>query len=175
MSFPQPHISLGMLESELSLASSSFVAAAVVADALQGGDAPMARGLHAAASVVSWLSMLWFLLGFRLTGAFVIILYHIVKTDLRRFLVLVGVVLIGFAQAFFVLKRGTGVSALGAEMRGAFGTMVSPEIAADEEGASLQVATGVFVVLATIMLLNLLVAMMGETCVSSDDLLVSRS
>ena len=61
------------------------------------------------------------------------------------------------------MKSGRGVSDLLGELRGAFATMLSPELADADASAELQFATAAFVVIATVMMLNLLVAMMSET------------
>jgi hypothetical protein len=46
--------------------------------------------------------ILWFLLGFRLTGPFVVMLGTMFTKDLARFLSIAVVLLVGFSQAFFV-------------------------------------------------------------------------
>ena len=61
------------------------------------------------------------------------------------------------------MKSGRGVGDLMGELRGAFATMLSPELADADASTELQVATAAFVVIATVMMLNLLVAMMSET------------
>ena len=66
-------------------------------------------------------------------------------------------------QAFFVMNSGRGIGDLLGELRGAFATMLSPELADADASTELQVATAAFVVIATVMMLNLLVAMMSET------------
>jgi hypothetical protein len=42
--------------------------------------------------------LLWFLLGYRLTGPFVIMIYTMVFGDILRFLIINSIVLIGFSQ-----------------------------------------------------------------------------
>ena len=46
-------------------------------------------------------------------------------------------------------KRGAGLTGLFSELRRAFGTMLSPELAVDNSSTGLQVTTAMFIVLAT--------------------------
>ena len=60
------------------------------------------------ASVLGPFYLLWFLLGFRLTGPFVVMMYLMFTKDLAQFLSIAIILLIGFTQAFFIQSGHQG-------------------------------------------------------------------
>jgi hypothetical protein len=53
--------------------------------------------------------MLSFVLAFRFTGPFVVMIYKMLLNDVLRFCIIYGVFLIGFSQAFFVVFDDSGI------------------------------------------------------------------
>jgi hypothetical protein len=125
-------------------------------------DIPVAIG-----SLVAWMYLLFFLLGFRLTGPFIVMLYRMLVQDVARFAVLVFVFFLGFSQALYVIFDDDGftpfvvrIKALFLAMLGDFDFDDYSENRFPGIAVSLLVA---FVIVVSIMLLNILIAMMGET------------
>jgi hypothetical protein len=52
--------------------------------------------------------MLSFVLAFRFTGPFVVMIYKMLLNDVLRFCIIYAVFLVGFSQAFFVLFDVSG-------------------------------------------------------------------
>lgn len=111
--------------------------------------------------------MLFFLLGFRLTGPFVVMIYKMLISDVLRFCIIFAIFLLGFSHAFFVLFEAQGVLGLMACLKMCFTILLGElEFADANVGAFPAFSIAlllVYVVLVSIMLLNLLIAMMGET------------
>ncbi len=61
-------------------------------------------GILAVASLVGWHYMLFFAMGFRHTGPFVVMIYHMLIYDISRFTLIYAIFMIGFAQAFFIIQ-----------------------------------------------------------------------
>lgn len=57
----------------------------------------------AIASILGWGYLLFFVMAFRLTGPFVVMIYQMLFNDVLRFCIIYMVFLAGFSQAFFVL------------------------------------------------------------------------
>ena len=57
----------------------------------------------AIASILGWGYMLFFVMAFRLTGPFVVMIYQMLFNDVLRFFIIYAVFLSAFSQAFFVL------------------------------------------------------------------------
>lgn len=148
--------------------------------------------LLAAASLLSYVYLLWFCLGSKVIGPSVIMMRIMLTRDLMRFLVIASVLLLGFTQAFFILNDygganpNRGLHGFLMRLRDSFVSMVSSGLPAPQEVASAEgsgpddaaavstiesaalatVFSGLallFLVLSSVMLLNLLVAMMGDT------------
>ena len=62
----------------------------------------------AIASIIGWGYMLFFVMAFRLTGPFVVMIYEMLFNDVLRFFIIYGVFLAGFSQAFFILFDNNG-------------------------------------------------------------------
>jgi hypothetical protein len=125
-------------------------------------DIPVAIG-----SLVAWMYLLFFLLGFRLTGPFIVMLYRMLVLDVSRFSVLVIVFFLGFSQALYVIFDDDGFLPFFARIKALFLAMLGDfdfdEYADSRFPAIAVTLLVVFVVVVTIMLLNILIAMMGET------------
>lgn len=52
--------------------------------------------------------MLSFILAFRFTGPFVVMIYKMLLNDVLRFCIIYAIFLVGFSQAFFVLFDDSG-------------------------------------------------------------------
>jgi hypothetical protein len=62
----------------------------------------------AIASIVGWGYMLFFVMAFRLTGPFVVMIYQMLLNDVLRFFIIYIVFLAAFSQAFFILFDNNG-------------------------------------------------------------------
>ena len=62
----------------------------------------------ALASIIGWSYLLYFLMAFRLTGPFVVMIYQMLFNNILRFSIIFMIFLIGFSQAFFVLFEYNG-------------------------------------------------------------------
>jgi hypothetical protein len=126
------------------------------------------HGHHAAKILLSLSSIFqytycaWFLLGFRLTGPFIVMITHMLTKDLIRFLLITGIFLLGFTQAFFLLEDRSGSADFFNRLRASFITMISPDLPDSDQFIVLAPAV-LYVVLASVTLLNLLIAMLGDT------------
>lgn len=120
-------------------------------------DVPLALG-----SFLSWMYLLFFLLGFRLTGPFIIIMYEILVEDMSRFAMMGMVFYCGFAQALYVLSRDNGFGDYFSRVRSLFLTILG-EFDFDEYTSGNYVPFSVFIIVCVIfvgiVLLNILLAM----------------
>ncbi len=66
------------------------------------------QAILALASIIGWGYMLFFVMAFRLTGPFVVMIYAMLFNDVLRFFIIYVVFLAGFSQAFFVLFDNNG-------------------------------------------------------------------
>ncbi len=57
----------------------------------------------ALASILGWGYVLFFVMAFRLTGPFVVMIYQMLFNDILRFCIIYVVFLVAFSQTFFVL------------------------------------------------------------------------
>lgn len=96
-------------------------------------------------------------------------IYKMLVSDILRFFVLLSVFMMGFSQAFFVLSNKPGGAAFAAHVMDAFKTMLG-DIEFDNKNDDNPLITTVlimllmtYVIVVSIMLLNLLIAMMGNT------------
>jgi hypothetical protein len=62
----------------------------------------------AIASIIGWGYMLFFVMAFRLTGPFVVMIYQMLLNDVLRFFIIYIVFLAAFSQAFFILFDNNG-------------------------------------------------------------------
>lgn len=121
----------------------------------------------AVAVYLCWSYMLMFLLGHPSTGHFVIMIVKMLLGDLLKFMLIFTVFLMGFTYAFYVLFDEEGILALIERAMSLFGVMVNgydPDfIPVDRYDVISTCFLFVYVLLSTILLLNLLIAMMSET------------
>lgn len=71
-------------------------------------DSSAQTAVLAIASIVGWGYMLFFVMAFRLTGPFVVMIYEMLFNDVLRFFIIYIVFLTGFSQAFFILFNNNG-------------------------------------------------------------------
>eukprot|EP01126_Amoeba_proteus_P048002 TRINITY_DN5523_c0_g1_i1.p1 TRINITY_DN5523_c0_g1~~TRINITY_DN5523_c0_g1_i1.p1 ORF type:complete len:631 (-),score=144.40 TRINITY_DN5523_c0_g1_i1:133-2025(-) len=121
----------------------------------------------AIAVLIGWSYLFFFLLGFKLTGPLVIMVLRMLTTDVVRFLAVYSVFLGSFSQAFFILFNEHGFFEFLHRIKSTFMVMLG-DIQLDNyiELPSSFLATPLivfYVLVVTIMLLNILVAMMGST------------
>ncbi|ETL48389.1 hypothetical protein L916_02003 [Phytophthora nicotianae] len=127
--------------------------------------------LGAVALIFAWFYMFFFLLGFRTTGPFVIMILRMIAHDIVRFFLVYSAVLVGFSQAIYVVHDGrVGPHALFLRMRTLLVMGFTGEVNYDDNYGSggrmnplTQVLVLCYVVLVMIILVNLLIAMMGNT------------
>ncbi|KAK3576060.1 hypothetical protein CHS0354_018329 [Potamilus streckersoni] len=120
---------------------------------------------------------LFFCRGFRIIGPFVVMIYKMIKGDLLRFCIIYLVFIIGFSQAFYIAfidctcERGLpcvftngaegilGVFAMSVgqfeDIYATFGSSRYPEL--------IRVVFVVYMIMVTLLLVNMLIAMMGNT------------
>ncbi|KAE9104290.1 hypothetical protein PF006_g21947 [Phytophthora fragariae] len=140
--------------------------AARLAHHQEAGDA-----LGAVALIFAWFYVFFFLLGFRTTGPFVIMILRMIANDVVRFFLVYSAVLIGFSQAIYVVHDGrVGPQALFVRMRTLLVMGFTGEVNYDDNygsggrmNAFTQVLVLCYVILVMIILMNLLIAMMGNT------------
>ncbi|GMF39697.1 unnamed protein product [Phytophthora fragariaefolia] len=127
--------------------------------------------LGAVALIFAWFYVFFFLLGFRTTGPFVIMILRMIANDIVRFFLVYNAVLIGFSQAIYVVHDGrVGPRALFLRMRTLLVMGFTGEVNYDDNygsggrmNAFTQVLVLCYVILVMIILVNLLIAMMGNT------------
>jgi ankyrin repeat protein len=128
---------------------------------------PMQSAVLAMASIAGWSYIFFFLLAFRLTGPMVVMIHQMLTNDVLRFCLIYLVFLMGFAQAFFVLFESVGYAGFITSVKTMFVAMLGDfELDQFADTPYTAVSVGllvVYVVTITILLLNLLIAMMGDT------------
>jgi len=154
----------GLLEN---VCSSSFCFCVLLVNVLRVLNMPAQHAVLALASIAGWTYVLFFLMAFRLTGPFVVMIYQMLFNDVLRFCVIYLVFLLGFSQAFFILFDNNGFGGFLKSVKSCFFGMLGDfevEEYADTTFHTVSVSLLiVYVVVVTILLLNLLVAMMGDT------------
>lgn len=150
-----------LLENTISICFTGLILVYAIFDALDVG---IRNNVLSLAAVVGWSYLLFFLLGFRKTGPFVVMVYKMLIGDVTRFLFIFLVFLGGFSHAFFVLLDQKGVSGFQEVVKTCFMAMLGQFELEKYEHSSLGVTLLVcYVIVVTILLLNLLIAMMGNT------------
>jgi len=142
--------------------------------------------LVAFACVFAWIHLLSFHRALKLTGSFVVMIYKMLIFDIVRFAAIYMVLLVGFGQAFYVLFRHPGADdqefldtsperpyrSLGWSMLSTFlisfgnlGYDAFDSLTSDYPTRSgfAHLFFIVYIILVTILMLNLLIAMMGST------------
>ncbi|PVD21847.1 hypothetical protein C0Q70_17649 [Pomacea canaliculata] len=115
---------------------------------------------------------LFFCRGFRMVGPSVYMIYKMVKGDLLRFFIIYVVIVIGFSQAMFIMFRGEDKSSFN-ETAGSVLAQFSMSLGQfgdfydDFDSAKYPVMAKimfvVYMIMATLLLINMLIAMMGNT------------
>eukprot|EP00300_Choanocystis_sp_HF-7_P017108 c19633_g1_i1.p1 GENE.c19633_g1_i1~~c19633_g1_i1.p1 ORF type:complete len:995 (+),score=216.02 c19633_g1_i1:47-2986(+) len=122
--------------------------------------------LLSVASLSGWGYMLFFAMGYRHTGPFVVMIYHMFVRDISRFSLIYMIFMLGFAQAFYCLGKDVGIFGFLATLKACFyATLGQFDFTGSEERFPIltSILLIVYVVLMSIMLLNLLIAMMGNS------------
>eukprot|EP00669_Euglena_mutabilis_P003472 TRINITY_DN14434_c0_g1_i1.p1 TRINITY_DN14434_c0_g1~~TRINITY_DN14434_c0_g1_i1.p1 ORF type:complete len:411 (-),score=190.05 TRINITY_DN14434_c0_g1_i1:195-1427(-) len=131
--------------------------------------------LLAMASVFGWCYILFFFLGFKLTGPFIVMIFRMLVGDVLRFVSIYSVFLMGFSTAFYVLWGQSGPMAYIHQLESNFLMMVGDfdTFYGHSSLSENRVVTVLFmifyIVLVTILLVNLLIAMMGSTYATISD------
>jgi len=175
------HAGSDFLENWMGVATSFFVIGARVAWWLTYYTT--SQTAEALASVTGWAYMMFFLLGDKDTGPFVVMLYEMLVKDITRFISVYSVFLFGFAQAFFIFTMAgskedddlhRGLTGFFLKVEALFESTLGDVTVKDYyngfeyDGGWLQKTASIslfisFTILITVMLFNLLVAMMGST------------
>jgi hypothetical protein len=124
----------------------------------------------AVALIMAWFYQFFFLLGFRTTGPFVIMILTMIQNDIVRFVLVYFSVMAGFSQAVYLVADGrVGLTALFHRGRMLVIAGFTGEINYDDNytsgrmnGLTQLIMLG-YVILVMILLVNLLIAMMGNT------------
>ena len=125
--------------------------------------------LLAIAAIFGWSYILFFFLGFRLTGPFVVMIFHMLTSDVLRFVSIYSIFLMGFSTAFYVLWGQTGMASYVEQFEASFLMLVGGFETfwkASDESPNRTVAIVFlifYILLVSILLVNLLIAMMGST------------
>ena len=124
----------------------------------------------AASALLLWSYVLWLMLGFKQTGPFIIMIWKMLSTDMVQFFTIFVVFAMGFTQAFHMILNTDPenpyifFSSLRTSVEVLLGE-VSLDV--DEKVTNYPIVAYVmmvvYVILVTILLLNLLVAMMSTT------------
>ncbi|CAF3300144.1 unnamed protein product [Rotaria sp. Silwood2] len=118
-------------------------------------------------SLLGWSYMFFFTMPFRFTGPFVIMIYKMLFNDVLRFCIIYIIFLTGFSQCFFILFNGNGLQGYISSIKQCFlGLLGNFDLDYYIEGPYPLVGALLlilYVVVISILLLNLLIAMMGDT------------
>ncbi|CAF3781223.1 unnamed protein product [Adineta steineri] len=123
--------------------------------------------LLAFASLLGWGYMFFFIMPFRFTGPFVIMIYKMLFNDVLRFLLIYIIFLAGFSQSFFILFNENGFLGYMSSLKHCFlGLLGDFDLDYYTEGSHPFISVSFlmcYIIVVTILLLNLLIAMMGDT------------
>uniref|UniRef100_A0A8D9AWS3 Transient receptor potential cation channel subfamily V member 6 n=1 Tax=Cacopsylla melanoneura TaxID=428564 RepID=A0A8D9AWS3_9HEMI len=121
----------------------------------------------------SWFLLMFFAGAIRLTGPFVTMVYSMITGDMLTFGIIYSVIIFGFSQAFYFLYKGfpgvktslysSYVSTWMALFQITLGDYNYPELSYTVYPTMSKIVFTVFMVLVPILLLNMLIAMMGNT------------
>ncbi|OAF66778.1 Ubiquitin-like protein 5 [Intoshia linei] len=115
---------------------------------------------------------LFFCRGFRILGPFVIMIYRMIKTDLFRFFVIYCIFCVGFSQALYINFRNHDSGSFSTVQNSVLATYVLslgefgdiyPQFEANRWSAIPKVLFILYMILVTLVLINLLIAMMANT------------
>uniref|UniRef100_H2Z593 Ion transport domain-containing protein n=1 Tax=Ciona savignyi TaxID=51511 RepID=H2Z593_CIOSA len=116
--------------------------------------------------------LLFFCRGFKLVGPFIVAIYNMIMGDLLRFLILYSIFLMGFSQAMYIVFRGTGHPLFSHPFQSIMGMFIITlgefsDLYLDFEQArhpaAAKVLFVIYMVIVTVLLINMLIAMMGNT------------
>lgn len=121
----------------------------------------------------SWFLLMFFAGAIRLTGPFVTMVYSMITGDMLTFGIIYSVIIFGFSQAFYFLYKGfpgvktslysSYLSTWMALFQITLGDYNYPELSYTVYPTMSKIVFTVFMVLVPILLLNMLIAMMGNT------------
>lgn len=119
------------------------------------------------ASVLAYCYLFFYLLAFKETGLMVIMVYKMLINDIFRFLMLYVVFLVGFGQGFYVFDGRSGIYGLLDSIKICFvATLGNFDFEVHDKSPfrlfSMTLLV-LYIVIVSILLLNLLIAMMGDT------------
>ncbi|XP_046630631.1 transient receptor potential cation channel subfamily V member 5-like [Daphnia pulicaria] len=108
----------------------------------------------------AWFFLMFFAGAIRLAGPFVTMIYSMITGDMLTFAIIYSIMLLAFSQVFFCLHRGHPDKTL-------FSNFLSTWMAQLTANAVYPAVTTtvfvIFMIMVSILLLNMLIAMMGNT------------
>ena len=179
------HAGADFLENWMCVLSASFILSARVCWFYK--KYTLSHTFDAFAAVTGWAYMMFFLLGQFQTGPFIVMLYEMLARDITCFVTVYSIFLVGFGQAFFTFTVAGHAAAEGDLKRGISGFMNRIESLFESTLGDVKVSDYYqgfkydggwehwvqkiaslllfisFTILITVVLFNLLVAMMGST------------